>query len=194
MNDIKAIWLTAKTERLSTSVEVVKLAKKFRRQRLLKKAMVIVMAFVAALLLATVMVVYKSTLVSTRLGELLLLAACAVLATTNIRSIRRFYKPQVLSNKEFLQFLEQTRQNQISYYRKTQVVGLLLCSAGLLLYLYEFVYQNRLLLLSVYTATVAYLLFLWLFLRPRLFRKGANELKETRERLEEISDQLNAPS
>jgi membrane protein YdbS with pleckstrin-like domain len=190
LNDLKAIWLTAKTDNLPTSNEMVRLVKKFRNQRIFKKLAVIVMALVLAALMVTVGFIYKSTLITTRLGEAFMIIACGILATSNIKSLRRFYDLKDCSNKEFITFLEQTRLNQIRFYKKTQVIALLFCSSGLLLYIYEMVYQNTALLILNYAVTIAYVLVLTLVVRPRVYKREAKKLQETRDRLEKISNQL----
>src|SRR5438046_7723513 len=186
LNDLKTIWLTAKTDSLPTSAEMVQLIKKFRNRKIFEKIVLIVSACVLALLMVAIMVTYKSTMPTTRIGEFLIVAACGILATTNIRSIKRFYRLDHCSNKEFVEFLEQTRKNQLYYYKNTQVVGLLFCSIGLLLYLYEIVHQNTLLFIIVYAVTITYLIVLWFIIRPRKFKKGIDKLNATRERLEKI--------
>ena len=105
--------------------------------------------------------------------------------------MRRFYNLNDCSNKEFIEFLEQTRLNQVYYYKKTQVVGLLLSSAGLLLYLYEFVRRDVWLFIITYTLSAAYISVLWFVVRPRIFKRESDRLSASMERLRSISKQIN---
>jgi hypothetical protein len=190
LNDLKAIWLTAKTDDLPTSVEMLRLVKKFRNQKLLKKWGIIIAALVSMALMVFTVFSYKSTMITTRIGELLAISACVILASTNIKSLKRFYDLNDCSNKEFIAFLEQTRQNQLYYYKKTQVWGMWLSSAGLLLYMYELVYRDMMLFIIIYSFSVAWILFLWLYLRPRNFKKQTLKLNKTLDKLEKISNQI----
>src|ERR1700757_1190433 len=171
LNDLKQLWQTADTGSLPNSAQMMQMVKKFRSQKLGKKLRVIVIAILLTAVMLTVMFFYSSSLIITRMGEVLMIAACGVLIFTNMRSMRRFYNLNDCSNKEFIEFLEQTRLNQVYYYKKTQVVGLLLSSAGLLLYLYEFVRRDVWLFIITYTLSAAYISVLWFVVRPRIFKR-----------------------
>jgi predicted membrane protein len=108
-------------------------------------------------------------------------------------SLKRFHDLDDRTNKDFIDFLEKTRQNQLYYYKKTQVAGLWLSSAGLLFYLYEFVHKNTLFIFIGYSLTLVYILLTWFVLRPRRFNKEAKKLNETMERLNTLSKQINQP-
>jgi len=190
LNDLKALWLTAKTDDLPSSNEMLRIVKKFRNQRLRKKVMIICIALALAAIMIVAVFIYKSTMLSTRLGEACTLIACIILAVTNIRSLRRFIYLKDCSNKEFIAFLEQTRLNQLYYHKKTQVAGMALSSVGLLLYLYELVYRDTVLFISIYAFAVIWILVLWLVIRPRAFKKQTVKLNETLKKLEKIADQI----
>jgi uncharacterized membrane protein YqjE len=191
LNDIRAIWLTAKTDSLPNSDEMLRIVKKFRNQRLRRKLAIIFTALGIMGLMVFTVFVYKSTMISTRLGEVLTIMACAILVYTNTKSLKRFIDLKDCSNKEFIEFLEQTRRNQVYYHKKTQVLGMALSSVGLLLYLYELVYKDLTLFIIIYSISVIWILILWLIVRPRNFRKQSLKLDETMKKLEDISKQLN---
>jgi glucose-6-phosphate-specific signal transduction histidine kinase len=191
LDDLKAIWLTAKTDILPSADEMIRIIKKFRNQKIRNKILLIISAFLSSALMVAVMFIYKSTMLSTRTGEIMLIMACYILAYTNLKSIKRFYSlNDDYNNHEFILFLERTRQNQIYFYKKTQVVALLLSSAGLLLYLYEPVCGHVLAFAIVYTTTIVYLLFMWFYIRPRTFKREAKKLNAMVEQLERISKQF----
>lgn len=190
LNDIEQIWKSAQTSHLPTAQDMAQAAKKFRDKGLFRKKMLIAAGIFLAAYMVVLMLIYHSVLLTTRLGEALILCGALILAWTNIRSIGRFYHFDSYSNKEFVHFLEKTRQNQIRYYRKTQVTGLSVCSAGLIFFIYELVYHDRVLLISVYSVVLIYLLFVWLILRPRAFKKDQEKLRTTMERIEKIQKQF----
>jgi len=190
LNDLKAIWLSAKTDDLPSSTEMLRIVKRFRDQKLRKKWMVIIMAIALAALMIAAILFNKPTLVTTYIGQVLAASACVVLAVSNIRSIGRFYKLNDCSNKEFIAFLEQTRLNQLYFYKNTQVWGMGLSSTGLLLYSYEFVYQNMLWCIITYSLVVVYILVFFFVVRPRGYKKEAKKLNATMEKLKELSNQI----
>lgn len=191
LNDLKAIWLTAKTDSLPDSHEMVQIIKKFRNKKLLKIAALVIIAILLVMVMIWVMFIYKSTMPTTRFGEAFIIIAGIILISTNLNSLLRFYKLSVCSNKEFLQFLEQTRLRQRFYYQRTQVVAMFFCASGLLLYLYEGVYNSTLLFIGSYLGTLLYLLILWFVVRPRVFKKEEKKINAQIEKLKLISKQIN---
>lgn len=190
LTDLKAIWLTAKTDSLPTSNEIVELVRKFRGQKLRKKWMVIIGSALLSLLVIAVMIVVDYKLLITYVGGGMIAVSGLVLSYTNIKSLKRFYRLDDCSNLEFLAFIEQTRLNQLYYYKKTQIVIMLFCSLGLLLYMYEPASKHMGWFIAIYASCTVYLLVIWLVVRPRIFKKNAAKLNATRQRLENISQQL----
>jgi membrane protein YdbS with pleckstrin-like domain len=190
LNDLKAIWLTAKTNSLPDSEEMMLLVKKYRRQKLSKFTALITVALLSVATMIVVVFRYRSTMITTRIGESFIIATALILAATNLNSLNRFYRLTARSNKEFILFLEHTRVRQLFYYKWTQVVAQSFCLAGLLLYLYEAVYKHNSLLIISYTAIILYILIMWVFIRPRLFKKQSQKLNAMIEKLEKLSKQF----
>jgi len=191
LNDLKAIWLTAKTDSLPDSHEMVHIIRKFRNKKLLKITVLVITAILLVSIMIWVVFIYKSTMLSTRFGEAFMIISGIILVSTNLNSLLRFYKLKVCSNKEFLHFLEQTRLRQHFHYRRTQVVAMFFCATGLLMYLYEGVYKNTMLFIGAYTGTILYLLIIWFIMRPRVFKKEEKKINAQIEKLESISKQIN---
>ncbi len=190
LDELKSIWLTAKTDSLPATQEIIHIIKKYRNKILQKKITVIVTALILVAIMIAVAFIYKSKMITTRLGEILIVAAGCILIFSNARSIRRFYDLQSFNNKDFLKFLEKTRKNQIHFYKKTQVAGLALCSAGLLLYIFEPVHNNIFLSIGAYVCIIIYIMALWFLIRRRMFKKHANELQKMIDKLKSLSKQF----
>ncbi len=190
LNDLKKIWHTADTTGLPNSKEIMEMGKKFRDQKFRKKLFLIITTIISTGLMIAAMFFYKSQLVITRIGEICIVISGAMLIYTNTNSIGRFYRYKDYSNKEFIAFLEQTRLNQIYFYKKTQFISMLFYTVGLLFYLFELVRGNTVLLIIFYTLSITGLLILWLYQRPRSFKKQTAKLNETIQRLKALSDQL----
>lgn len=190
LNDLKAIWRTADTSALPTSAEVVKFGRSFRDKMLRRKKIMIGVASVCFLIMLSIMLFLPTKMITTRIGEVMLMLAMLMLVYTNVRSIKRFYQFDNFTNLEFLQFLEQTHKNQVHFYRNTQVWLLSLCTIGLLLYEYEFFSKRPGLMFWGYLIVVISLLADWFVIRPYAYKKGARKLAATKQNLEKILDQL----
>jgi len=190
LNELKAIWQTAKTEELPTTAEMVALAKKFRYQKLRNKVLSIVVGVMAIVLMLAFFFKTPVLAATTVAGMIFTLVTCIILIYTNGRSIKRFLDLKDYNNKDFIQFLEQTRRNQLYYYKYTQVAGLMFSSIGLLLFLYEFVEKSNALSAAFYTLAVGWTLFMCFYLRPRNFKKQSAKLNDMLTSLKKVNDQL----
>jgi len=190
LDELRQIWRNTDTSSLPASADIILLVGKYRNKTLRKKFFLIVVAIILASLMFGAMARYDSAMLSTRIGEWLLIIAAAMLAWTNARSLPRFYRLENNTNRDFLLFLEKTRQNQHYFFRRTQVIALACCSAGLLLYMFELVHKNTNLTIIVYAALVVYLLLIWTVLRPRMFRKQSAKLNGLITKTESLLNQL----
>jgi len=194
LNDLKKIWLTADTRGLPNTAEMVRIVKKFRNKKLVKITAVVAAAFFLTVMMVFVMFIYKSTMLTTRLGEVCIVISGLILLCTNLNSLTRFYKFNDFDNTDFLKFLEKTKIRQKFYYKKTQVVSLGLVSIGLVLYLTETAMINSHWTVIVYTFTVVYLLVIWLIVRPRMYKRQSKKMDETIRKYEQLTKQLDGPS
>lgn len=190
LNELKAIWQTAKVDELPSAAEILQQAKKFRNQKIRNKVLSIIVGITGTIAMSLLLITMPVLMLCTRLGIVFILFSCIILIYTNARSIRRFIRLNDCSNKEFISFLEQTQRNQLYYYKYTQVLGLLFSSIGLLLYLYEFVHRNITLMIIFYVISLAWILFLWFYQRPRSFKKHSRKLNAMLHELNKITDQL----
>ncbi len=190
LDDLKTVWHTAKTDKLPTSKEMLKLIGTFRNQKLRNKWLMIISCLLFSSLIIAELFFVSFKEITTYIGGGLMVISGLLVAATNIRSIKRFKHLDNCSNLEFIEFIEQTRQNQIYYYKKTMVRVVLLCSVGWLMYLYEFISKYPIWLFAIYSIAIIYLAFLWFIIRPRSFNKDAAKLVATREKMETILQQL----
>lgn len=190
LNDLKAIWQTAKTDELPTTAEIVAMAKKFRFQKLRNKILSVFVGVGAIILMLVFYFTTPDVATSTVAGMFCTVLACLVLIYTNARSMKRFIDMGNLTNKQFIEFLEQTRRNQLFYYKYTQVFGLLLSSIGLVLFMFEFVQKHTTISAIFYTVALGWTLFICFYMRPRNFKNQSIKLNSMLESLKKINDQL----
>jgi peptidoglycan/LPS O-acetylase OafA/YrhL len=190
LNDLKKVWLSADTGSLPGAADMVRMIRKYRSSNLAKKIAMTIIAAVLTALMVFVVFSYKSVMLTTRIGEALIIMAGLLLIISNARSLGRLHRVKDHTNKEFLSYLMQVQRNRLKYYKTTQVAGLLLASSGLLLYIYEAVSANLLLLCVAYVALAAWLYVNWFVIRPRAYRRQAMKLQATIDKASSISKQL----
>ena len=190
LDDMKSMWHTVTTDKLPSSKEMLKLIRKFRRQKLRSKWLVIVSCFLLSCLIVAAMLMVPFKMTTTYVGGTLVAIGSLLLAATNIRSLKRFYHLDDHDNFKFLEFIVKTGENQIHYYQKTMVIIISLFAGGWILYMYELVYHYPIWCIVIYFIMTVYLVILWFIVRPRAFKKDQEKLNATRERVENILNQL----
>jgi len=190
LNELRKVWLSADTGNLPGADDMVRMIRKYRRGNLVKKLGMTIIATLLSALMVFVVFSYKSVMPSTRIGETLIIMAGLLLIISNARSLGRLHRIKDNTNKEFIEYLMQVQRNRLKYYKTTQVAGLLLASFGLLLYIYEAVSANLLLLCVAYGALAAWLCVNWFVIRPRAYRRQATKLKATIDKASSINKQL----
>lgn len=190
LNDLKKIWLSAKTDSLPSSKEMVAIIKNYRDKKIRKKAMLIAVAAFAMVFMLLVLLITQPAMISTYIGGACIMIACGILIYTNTWSLQRMYRLKNCTNKEFLDHLQQAQKNRIYYHTKTQVWALLFVSAGILLYPYEMVHKKWLAAVVLYVPYVSYILVIWLVIRPRAYKKQTKQFNETVRKITALSEQI----
>jgi disulfide bond formation protein DsbB len=190
LDDLKAIWHSAKTEDLPSSKEMMQMVRSFRYQKLRNKWVVIGLSMAFACLIVAVLILTPFKMASTYIGGCMMILSDLWIAFSNIKSLKRFNKLEDCSNLEFLSFIEQTRQNQRYYYKNTMVKVVLLCSIGLAIYLFEPLHQHLLWLTGAYLGILVYFGLLWFVIRPRSYKRNAEKLDAITRHLNSMADQL----
>ncbi|MEO6150374.1 MAG: hypothetical protein ABIN95_03105 [Mucilaginibacter sp.] len=190
LNDLKATWRSADTQNLPDVQTFKEVAAPFRNHRLKRKFLIILLSITLSVFFMVMMYIDTSRMISTLVGEGLLVVSLLILAYTNARSVKRFYMLDNCSNREFMNFLEQTRKNQTYYYKRTQVIAMTIYSMALLLYLFEFAHSNLIFMIITYTCTVIALAIFWLVVRPKTYKKEVAKLQQLSERTQAIAKQF----
>jgi hypothetical protein len=190
LDELKQIWMSTGLEKLPNSGEILKAIKRHHQKEALKKVSLILFTVLLVLIMCWVVFDYKSRLASTRIGEVCMFIAMFILLGANAISLIKMSARVYYSNEEYISFLKQKQLQQYRRTKKTQLIGFLFASAGLLLYLFEGVYKNPILLFTGYILVVAWISCSWFILRPWAVKRKTRKLNETVSNLERLSAQL----
>lgn len=189
LTDIKNIWRGAKADKLPSAAETVRFIKRYRFRQILKKtAWVLMMLLMASLMLRAA--VYGSNILSARIGELFIFIGYLVLIFSNANSLRRAVNQVNRSNQEFIEYLEQAQRGRLYFYEKVQPFTFVVMASGLFLYVYEMVRRDFNVMLTAYSLLTIGLLIMWFFIRPLIYKKRTQELKETITKLDALQKAL----
>ena len=191
LTDIKHLWMTADVRGLPGAGEVLKTIRRYRLIHTLKSLGFVLLALLLGAVMVWTVLAYHSHLLTTRIGEVCFLITVLILVLYNSNTLRRMSRQKGFTNMDFIRFLKEEQERQLYFYRRTQIIGGLISSAGLLLYLFELLYHSPQLMIIMYLLAFLWIAFCWFYIRPLAMRRRTRKLNETISRLEALSQQLN---
>ena len=192
-NDFREMWNKQITTPQPSQEEllktVIKLKNKNRNQLLL--------AFVSlSLTIIFILVIgyyIEPTLITTRIGIALIIVAILFYLFSSNSLLRLLIKDadQSLDVSSYLPLLIKIREKQLLLGTRVMTLYFILLAAGLLLYMIE--YTRRMTFgfgLLAYGITTLWILFNWIYLKPRIVKKQQAKLSEAIKNLENLKNQL----
>lgn len=190
LTDIKRIWTDMPDRRVPDFRQISRAVKSYRMQTMINTAGLIMLMLVLALTMVWVIVDYNSQLLSTRIGEGLMISAIIIMLSHTVKAMRHLTSATNLSNDDFLRFLKKEQVGLFQFQKRTQRIGFLIASVGLLLYLYEGVRTATATLLTAYSLVLIWIAVAWFIVRPRVVKRKMARLDERIRDLERISEQI----
>jgi hypothetical protein len=190
MNDIKQIWLSTDTTKLPKADELLRTVRRYRLIFILKSIAFGLLILILTATMVHVLINYKSQLPSTRVGEGLMITALLILWSVSFKSLRRIPVRGNYTNKQFIEYLKKEQQIHAGFQKRTQGIGFIIASSGLLFYLYEGIYLFAGQLIIGYSLALLWILGCWIILRPRMIKRMNKRLSDTIGKLEKLSSQL----
>jgi hypothetical protein len=174
--DFKSIWKSAATDSLPGSTEMIAAIKKYRNKQVRKFIWLVVFAFMMCAMMTFILITFKNIQPITIVGGLLIIFAGLLMLLTNLNSLQRFFKLNACSNREYLAFLQKTHLRQRFYYKYTQPAVFFLTVTGIFLYSFPALKSNFYFTALTLTFLSIYFIIMWLYVRPRMYKKGTKHL------------------
>ncbi|MCB0507408.1 MAG: hypothetical protein R2739_00105 [Chitinophagales bacterium] len=192
-NQINFNELWSKQE--STPPDIKELSKKihsFKRKNILRIILTNVVLAGTIAFIIFVWMHYQPQLLTTKIGIILTVLAMVIYIIVTNNTISLFKKTTtVASNQEYLQNLLAIKQKQQFINTTIMKIYFILLSIGIGLYMIE--YASRMSFwgaIVTYAITFAWILFNWIYTRPRKIKKQEQKMNEIISKLEEIQSQL----
>jgi len=183
-NDIKALWTQAAPKQSVDASIVIRAAKMYKARIILRTSAGILALAGALIVVSLVAFHYQFRFATTKVGIALVILAIVSGMLMNSQLVWLLLKPNsTMDNKTFLKTIKALQQKEQYIQTKFLSLYFAVLSIGMMLYLFEFTYGGLLFSIIIYSATMGWILFAWLYLRPRSIRKQ-------RERTQKIIDQL----
>lgn len=191
-DDIKKLWQEAAPLHKMAAADVIVYAKKHRQKQVLKDAGKILLLLATAVFIGFIAWNYHSKMLTTRIGEICVIAAILGMVIINTGSLQFIMKP-VNNDTDIHTYLEQlkTYQRRQQFIQTTGItVYFILLSVGMGLYFYELTHNNLKFALLTYGLTGIWIAFNWVYVRPRTIKKQNDKTNAAIEHLERVSGQL----
>jgi uncharacterized membrane protein (DUF373 family) len=163
-----------------------------RRRGMRKVILTNILFILTTVFICLIWYYYDPQLLSTKCGILLIIVAMFIYLMAYNTIVPSFNAMRTeKSNAEYLQHLVTIRKKQKFLYSTMLNLYFILLSTGLFLYMYE--PSIRMTLrgkLIAYGLTLAWVLFNWIYVRPRTIKKQSSKINELIEKFENINEQL----
>ncbi|GAA3988686.1 hypothetical protein [Mucilaginibacter dorajii] len=191
--DFKALWQQQEAAARPHINEVIKKAKGVKRKTR-NKLLWLNLALIATILLYIFVPGFtlSTSMVTTKIGAALVILGIVFFLTLNNRLLLSLFKTKPETDTfSFLTDLLQIRKKQEFIQTRAMNLYFLFLSAGMFLYMIEFVQKMGFTLGCVaYVSLLGWLAVVYFYIKPRTVKKQKAEMNAAIERLQAINDQL----
>lgn len=185
------LWSSQKAQQPNKEDLVLKL-NNFKKSNRNKIILVNTLLLVTSMAILLIWFFCKPQMVTTKVGIILIVLAIFILVISLSKSFSLFkeanesddvqqYLKNLISIKDSQRFIQTTMLN----------LYFLMLSTGIALYMYEYAcMMTTFWAIFVYTITGSWILFSWLFFRPRMIRKQQERINDVLSNFERINQQL----
>ena len=186
---LKQIWLSEKGKDLPGFAELRKAISAEKNQSRKRIRLSILATVVLLIFMCLAAAFSEAKFLSTLIGEALMFTSIFILLTSRINSLRRSFRNENCSNREFIEKLKTDIERLKNDWNGVQKICFVFLGFGYLLFLYESVYQNRKAMIIGYTLTIIVLSAMWFFLRPFANRRKLEKKEYLLEKIGILSQQ-----
>ncbi|RFM30109.1 hypothetical protein [Deminuibacter soli] len=191
-DDLQQLWQQAAPVETPDAGEVIRQCKKQQRQMIAKGAglSLLFLGTLVFIILIPIRVPFK--LVSTTIGTILvvLAVAAALVVNTGLFAMLLRTSGNTADNVTYLNGLKRYEQRLRFMHTRGISIYFILLGTGMLLYMYEFLRHNVLTAAAGYALAVGWMLFVWIYIRPRSIKKQTAAITGMISRLENITGQM----
>jgi hypothetical protein len=188
-DDIKVLWHSEKARQLPAVDEFVVIVNKYKRRRRHISNWSLGLLFICVFGFAAVWFGYKSTMWTTRLGQVLIFAAFFYVIYLTCRDLQKKKKEESMDSGFFLATLkkEVAEENEV---KKRILIFLSMICVGYGFFIYEKASGSMQSLIIRYTILISVICFFWFIYRPLVNRLYQKSVKKMLAKIEEIQNQI----
>ncbi|TDE11969.1 hypothetical protein [Dyadobacter psychrotolerans] len=192
-NNLKDLWNKQDAIPQPDLNELLKSALKLKNKNRNQMLLVMAMGVATMLFILTIGYFIEPELITTRIGVALIILAIIFFLVSSGGLLRLLMKDadQSLNAADYLQLLITIKEKQLVLGTRIMNLYFAALGMGLLLYMIEYTLKMPLIGgLIAYGITAAWILFNWVYLRPRILSKQQAKISEVIKNLEKVNNQL----
>ena len=189
--DFKDLWQKQSVSQPDIEDLFTKL-KQFKKSNMRNLIKLNILLLTTCVFIVFVWAYFKPQFITTKIGIILIIAAISIYLFSLNKQAPIFNKiDNGLPNNEYLQTLITLKHKQ--QFLQTTMLNLyfIILSAGMCLYMYEYTARmTTLWAIFAYTITSAWIIFNWLYIKPKTVKKQQSKLNDLIAEFEHIADQF----
>ena len=192
-NNFKDLWNKQGAIPQPDYGQLIKSASKLRNKSRNQMLGVMAMGIATMLFILTIGYFIEPELVTTRIGIALIILAIIFFLVSSGGLLRLLLKDadHSLNAADYLQLLITIKEKQLLLGTRIMNMYFIALGVGLLLYMIEYTLKMPLIGgVIAYGITATWILFNWIYLRPRILNKQQAKISEVIQNLEKVNDQL----
>ena len=189
--DFKTLWKQQEVDQ-SNMDDLMSKLKKFKYNGLKQVLITNILLLATGAFIVFIWYFFQPKLISTKIGIVIAIMAMLIFLLA-YNKLFKFYKTssEAKSNSDYLKDLIAIKRKQKFLQTTMMQLYFILLSLGICLYLYEYVSLMPILWgVTMYLVTLAWLVFNWVYIRPKVIKKKQAKLDAWIETFERITSQL----
>ena len=190
--DLKNLWHQQEVAQPNRD-ELMSKLKKFKKARLNQLVVLNILLLTTVGIISLIWYYFQPKLISTKIGMVLVIIAMLIFLLA-YNQLFRLYESSAISksNSDYLNDLIAIKRKQKFLQTTMMQLYFGLLSLGICLYLFEYVSLMPIFWgITTYVLTLGWVLFNWIYLRPKIIKKQQAKLDTWIETFERITKQLN---
>ena len=191
-NEIAKLWQNAPAPGAEDISILMKGIRKKRKQLAMRGFFGLISLLFTAIFIAWIGIEYDAKFITTRIGVVITLIAVIGGMGFSSQALKYILWPldNATDNMAYLAKMKEYQHKQ--YYMQTtgMMAYFIVLSIGMALYMYEFTHANLPFMLIAYGLTFGWILFAWVYIRPRQTRIEREKLNTIIEQLERVVGQI----
>ena len=189
-DNIKNIWNSEKAENIPQLSEINHEMLKYKAKTKQSLHFWFYLLLLSAALMFCVLVFNKTEMVSTIVGEIMIILTISYVIYNYIKIIVQIRVNDIISNNDYLSLLKQEKINDLRLKKKSQAISFLLLFLSYGIFLHEIISESTKTLVIGYSIYISIMAVLWFIYKPYWDKKQKKANQILIDKIENLKNQI----